>query len=629
VIHAAIRRLALVVAACALATAAIGAEPPPTIDQARGADPSVDYASLLAYGPWDDRNYALTREDLALLAPDEAQLYDPIPAFFRVELRREFPHLLRSGPVQYPRAAVPLFYKRYGGLLRDGRIEKRHEEAEARPETVEFEVQLNTLQGANEVTTEINPVNPSLVIAGANNVGGQEMYYSTNGGQTWTIQGVLPNTCCDPTVGWSSDGTVAYVGALSGSLGVSFWRSTDGGKTWTNRVNITQGGSDKEFLHVDLSPTSPFRDNLYMTYHNNNVMQVARSTNRGLNWQATGFPSAPRGIGSDITTDNAGNVYHFYGAFNERQIVMIKSVDGGASWQQPRVVAQTQASFDWPIPAFETRRAWIYASADTDRSNGPFAGSIYVAWTDTTAPDNNSNPNVNHTQIHVAFSRNGGTTWQQSIPHETDDVLTVDRFNQWLTVDQAGVVHVVYYDTRNSADRKNVDLYYSFSSDGGVSWSTPERISSETSKNLTDGQEWGDYNGISVLNDKIVTTWTDNRNGPPNRKNVIAAGVTNSVPDSDGDGLADNADNCTQAKNRGQRDTNGDGFGNVCDGDLNNDCIVNVIDVGLMRDVFLTDDDDADLDGNGTVNFLDLAILRQSLGQPPGPSGVPNDCDAS
>jgi hypothetical protein len=28
------------------------------------------------------------------------------------------------------------------------------------------------------------------------------------------------------------------------------------------------------------------------------------------------------------------------------------------------------------------------------------------------------------------------------------------------------------------------------------------------------------------------------------------------------------------------------------------------------------------------VNFLDLAILRQSLRQPPGPSGVPNDCDA-
>ena len=491
-------------------SASVEAAEAPNIEQSRGADQSVDYASLQKFGPWDDRNYRLTREDLKLLAPNEAELADPIPAFFRVELRREFPTLLRSGPVQYPRASVPLFHLRYGGLLRDGRIERLEEEGEEGPAPVNFEVQLNTLAGANEVTTEINPVNPDLVIAGANVNSGQEMYSSSNGGETWTIRGVLINTCCDPTVGWSSDGTVAYAGALSGSLGVSFWRSIDNGQNWIDRVAITNGGSDKEFLHIDVSPTSPFRDNLYMSYHNSNVMQLARSTNRGVNWTVTAFQQAPRGIGSDVTSDTAGNVYHFYGAFNERRIVMIKSVDGGATHQPPFTVANTQASFDWPIPSMETRRAWIYASADSDRSSGPFAGSIYVAWTDTIAPDV-SNPAQNHTQIHVAFSRNGGQTWQQSIPHETADVLTVDRFNQWLAVDEKGIVHVVFYDTRNVPDRREVDLYYSFSTDGGVTWIEPQRVSSETSANLTDGQEWGDYNGVSVLNEKIVTTWTDNR----------------------------------------------------------------------------------------------------------------------
>ena len=31
--------------------------PAQTIDQALGADPSVDYSRLAKYGPWDDRNY--------------------------------------------------------------------------------------------------------------------------------------------------------------------------------------------------------------------------------------------------------------------------------------------------------------------------------------------------------------------------------------------------------------------------------------------------------------------------------------------------------------------------------------------------------------------------------------------
>ena len=102
------------ISAAAFFTAAQAADAP-RIDQARGADQSVDYASLQRFGPWDDRNYALTRDDLRLLARNEAELRDAIPAFFRVELRREFPDMPRTGIVQYPRAAVPLFQLRHGG----------------------------------------------------------------------------------------------------------------------------------------------------------------------------------------------------------------------------------------------------------------------------------------------------------------------------------------------------------------------------------------------------------------------------------------------------------------------------------------------------------------------------------
>ena len=74
--------------------------------------------------------------------------------------------------------------------------------------------------------------------------------------------------------------------------------------------------------------------------------------------------------------------------------------------------------------------------------------------------------------------------------------------------------------------------------------------------------------------------------------------------------------------NADQRDTNGDGFGNICDPDLDNDGITNFIDLGTMRSVFFSADPDADFNGDGVVNFVDLGIMRSLFFQPPGPSGV-------
>lgn len=99
--------------------------------QSRGVDQRVDYQSLTKFGPWDDRNYNLTTEDLDYLSPDEDQLRDPVPAFFRVELRKEFPDLRKSGPAQYPRSAVPLFQLRHGGLKRDSKILDKSVEPQA------------------------------------------------------------------------------------------------------------------------------------------------------------------------------------------------------------------------------------------------------------------------------------------------------------------------------------------------------------------------------------------------------------------------------------------------------------------------------------------------------------------
>lgn len=92
--------------------------------------------------------------------------------------------------------------------------------------------------------------------------------------------------------------------------------------------------------------------------------------------------------------------------------------------------------------------------------------------------------------------------------------------------------------------------------------------------------------------------------------------------DTDSDGVVDSLDNCTLVSNADQRDTNSDGFGNICDGDLNNDGMVDLADLSLFRSKIGGVDADADFNNDGAVNLSDYSLFRKMFGRAPGPAGV-------
>lgn len=103
---------------------------------------------------------------------------------------------------------------------------------------------------------------------------------------------------------------------------------------------------------------------------------------------------------------------------------------------------------------------------------------------------------------------------------------------------------------------------------------------------------------------------------------ITASAQTGSgLPDTDGDGRPDILDNCVLVPNSDQRDSNGNGVGDRCDADINGDGIVNALDLALLRQQFGQSGGSADLNGDGSVNALDLALLRTRFGQRPGPVG--------
>ncbi len=500
------------------------------IEQSLGLDQRVDYTSLTKYGPWDDRNYNVTKEDLDLLPADDQYLAN-VPVFFKIEKRKELPDLGKF----YPRSTLQHFQILHGGLIVDGIWYKDGLGKGYHPEpvkegkvggvsvkgaivTADFETPLANGVFGNEVTIECNPTNPNICVAGSNQSAGQTMYYSTDGAETWNISQTNASSCCDPTVDWSSDGSIVYQADLSASTGVRWTRSLDQGVTWEPMKTLTNSGSDKEWIHVDRSLVSPYKDNVYLTYHNSNIMQFAKSTDMGQTMSVPiAFNGEEAGIGSDIATDSQGNIYYVYAGVQGGGIKMLKSTDGGDSFAPGVQVAPLTGIFDFPIPAMETREVFIYVSVDIDSND-----NIYVAFTDE-ADDSFGNGNGSASQnravIKVAKSTNGGNSWTLlPMPHADDGQLNsgnpIDRFHPWLMVGENNAVHVGFYDTRNSVNRTGVDFYYNVSTDGGASWlpQGEQRYSTETSVNINNGQEWGDYNGLSVVMENIAMTWTDNRN---------------------------------------------------------------------------------------------------------------------
>ncbi len=106
--------------------------------------------------------------------------------------------------------------------------------------------------------------------------------------------------------------------------------------------------------------------------------------------------------------------------------------------------------------------------------------------------------------------------------------------------------------------------------------------------------------------------------------------VTGNVADTDSDGINDGLDNCTLVSNATQIDSNGDGYGNICDADINNSGLTTATDFNLLRGCLnqlgyptgTATCQASDMNATGTVTATDFNLLRTRINTAPGPSGL-------
>jgi len=116
----------------------------------------------------------------------------------------------------------------------------------------------------------------------------------------------------------------------------------------------------------------------------------------------------------------------------------------------------------------------------------PNSGVLYFVYFDTTS-QSGTQRNVD---VYFTKSTDQGATWATPIVINGDANFG-DQFFPWVEVDETGRISVLYYDTRNTAqsDQSGVaimDAYYNFSEDGGATWSE-HRLTPTSFSSANDG----------------------------------------------------------------------------------------------------------------------------------------------
>jgi hypothetical protein len=335
---------------------------------------------------------------------------------------------------------------------------------------------------ANEPSICVDPTNRSKMSIGwrqfdsvASNFRQAGFAYTTNGGRTWINPGVLQLNVfrSDPVLSSDNIGRFFYLSLLQDFF-ADLWRSLNRGQSWTN-IAPADGG-DKEWFTIDNTSTGRgFQYQSWSTDGNNyGGRQFTRSTNGGLTWMnPINIPNSPAWGTLDV--DSNGNL--FIGGVNlsTNQIWCIRSTNAKNGAVVPTFDQSTAVNlgghiaFGEPINP-EGLVGQVFLAVD--RSGASTNNNVYMLASIQPAGATNGS------DVMFARSTNGGQAF--SAPRRiNDDPVNHAKWHWFGTLSVAGNgrIDVVWFDTRNAVNNISSQLFYSYSADGGNTWSRNTAVS--------------------------------------------------------------------------------------------------------------------------------------------------------
>ncbi len=368
--------------------------------------------------------------------------------------------------------------------------------------------------------------------------------YSTDGGQTFSDGGVLPNApgnvnLGDPWLASDSSGAMYYstltIDAATGFLLVGVSRSTDGGKTWSAAASIP-APSGQLFYSADKDAltTGAGNGNLYDVWDDFSVdptfnvfsgLPVAHSTDGGQTWtityaskvplfSSTGGCSFSQYIGAQPLV-TGGTLYdaaelisvtdpNCTGAPVMFSEAVFASKDGGATWSAGSVIPITSSTPNgfgvFPLgPAMFMRNLEFPTLAS-------FKGNVYMAWNDGGDGSGHS---------HIRLAQLDGSGIAKGIAFITSG--TNDEAQPAMSGDSD--LHIAYYQISTDASGNGqLDVFVS-NSNNGNSFKT-QRVTSQSFPGVFTFPQFDPIIAFTYMGDYIANVsdgshqymaWGDNR----------------------------------------------------------------------------------------------------------------------
>ena len=367
---------------------------------------------------------------------------------------------------------------------------------------------------ANEPSISVDPTDGNKIAVGwrqfdtwTSNFRQAGWGYTTDAGLSWHFPGALQNGVfrSDPVTNSDETGNFFYLSLLVNNFCGDIWRSTSGGQTWTERS--PDGGAhsgDKEWFTVDRTPTSMghgFQYHFWTEFFACDFGGFSRSTDGGATWQSPiSIPNAPQWGTLDVASN--GNLF-IGGGDSGSSFWCIRSSNAqnpGVTPTFDQITTVNMGGSLWYGPPVNPDGLAGQIFLAVDRSGGPTDNNIYMVATVRPTGFNTG------TDVMFARSTDGGLSF--SAPQRiNDDPVNHSKYHWFGTLSVApnGRIDSVWLDTRNAVSNTDSQLFYSYSTDGGVTWSSNVAVSQA----FTPLEGWPQQNKIG----DYITVVSDNSGG--------------------------------------------------------------------------------------------------------------------
>ncbi|MCB9288684.1 MAG: hypothetical protein H6560_15350 [Lewinellaceae bacterium] len=451
------------------------------------------------------------------------------------------------------------------------------------PAAVSFRNQETNISDSEKPESEVHAaINPrdtnNIIIAGmvldAESLLGTlsfPIYYTKDFGQSWGLSefdGVSdlgPFSLIlgggDPVLAFDTDGT-AYLSWLTFTINANFtigiqlhWAiSTDGGESWQRQESYIDAGDvasldspnsrfvDKEWLATDLS-SSLHRNNLYAAYVEINLSDttyniLVKTKPADSNEFGEAVDVTPEEIAfsqfSSIDVDRQGNVHVLFAGATAQDVALgiyhCVSEDGGASFSDPVRISSLHlpcfppgAGGDCDLVGIDSARVYPCPHLRVDKSGGEFDGNLYAVWTS----DGFETELTSGVDIYYSYSKDGGMNWSGPMVLNNDGLPDSEQFFPSLAVNGKGTLAVSWYDRREDPNNLMTKYYMTYSTDGGVTFEDDYPVSTEAADFSMIGAAnanfgIGEYTQILATNGYAIPVWADGRTNDGNIDLYIA-----------------------------------------------------------------------------------------------------------